>query len=151
MQNLNNNQKLFCQYYVENGLNGTQAYTKAYKTKNEETARKNASRLLTNADIRAYISELQAKIEDKAIMSATERMKWLSKVINGEVKEESKYWDDHECIVYEKEADINTKIKAIDTLNKMDNSYQQNIKISGSISNPYTNLSEEELRKLAGD
>ena len=43
---LNSKQKNFCNEYIKNGANGTQAYLKAYKTKSEETATVNASRLL---------------------------------------------------------------------------------------------------------
>lgn len=69
MTSLSNNQKLFCQEYLKLGMNGTQAYLNVYKTcKKEETARTNASRLLTNANIKNYISELQDKVEEKAIV-----------------------------------------------------------------------------------
>ena len=51
MPELTKNQRRFCEEYVNNSQNGTQAYLKAYKTcKKEETARTNASRLLTNAN-----------------------------------------------------------------------------------------------------
>ncbi|TGL35622.1 terminase small subunit [Leptospira perdikensis] len=38
-------------------LNATKAYKKVYGTSNEDTARKNGSRLLTNADIRAKVDK----------------------------------------------------------------------------------------------
>lgn len=67
---LTNTQKLFCQEYLKLGMNGTQAYLKVYKScKKEETARTNASRLLTNANIKKYIEELQTKVEEKAIVN----------------------------------------------------------------------------------
>lgn len=67
---LTKNQQLFCQEYLKLGMNGTQAYLNVYKTcKKEETARTNASRLLTNANIKNYISELQKKIEEKAVVT----------------------------------------------------------------------------------
>lgn len=70
MNTLSNNQKLFCQKYLELGMNGTKAYLEVYKSCNkEETARTNASRLLTNANIQEYIQELQSKVEEKAIVS----------------------------------------------------------------------------------
>ena len=58
--NLTNNQKKFCQEYLKLGMNATQAYMKVYKTcKKEETARTNASRMLTNANIKKYIEEVK--------------------------------------------------------------------------------------------
>jgi phage terminase small subunit len=44
-------QELFCKYYIENKGNASKAYMKAFSTKKEETAKANASRLLTNANI----------------------------------------------------------------------------------------------------
>lgn len=70
MTSLSNQQKLFCQKYLELGMNGTQAYMTVYKNvKKEATARTNASRLLTNANIQEYIQELQSKVEDKAVVT----------------------------------------------------------------------------------
>ena len=118
-EKMNNKQITFCQEYVKNGLNGTQAYLKAYKTcKKEDTAKVNASRLLTNANVQNYIQELQEKIEDETIMTAKERMKWLSEVIK------IKLPDGSDEILYMKNADLNTKLKAIDTLNKMTGEYK---------------------------
>ena len=142
--------------YVQNlikGMTQREAYKNSYNAKNmkNETIDKKASELLKQEKIRGRYDELVKRLEDKSIMTAKERMTWLSKVVNGNQKEKYTYWEDGEQYEGEREADINTKIKAIDTLNKMDNTYQQNINISGSLDNPYTKLSEEELRKLAGD
>ena len=45
--------------------------------------------------------------------------------------EECKYFEDGETHIYEKSADLNTKIKALDTLNKMSGEYTT--KIEGNI------------------
>lgn len=121
MTSLSNQQMLFCQEYLKLGMNGTQAYLNIYKScKKESTARTNASRLLTNANIQEYIEELQSKIEKNAIINVEERMKWLSKVVNGEIKHTSY---DGNGNSYENEAYISDKMKAIDILNKMDGVY----------------------------
>lgn len=121
MPNLTNNQRRFCEEYVNNSNNGTQAYLIAYKTcKKEETAMANASRLLRNAKVQGYIRELQEEIKSKAIMTAEERMIWLAKVVKGDVKHTSY---DGNGNSYENEAYISDKMKAIDILNKMEGSY----------------------------
>ena len=57
-------QELFCQLYIAYNQNGTKAYIEAYGVK-ESTARVNASRLLTNANIKKRISELyKMKLEE---------------------------------------------------------------------------------------
>ena len=123
---LNSKQENFCNEYIKNGANGTQAYLKAYKTKNEETATVNASRLLRNANVQQYISELQEKARDEAIMSAIERKKWLTDVVKDIQREECmlKMPDGEEMVIGSKNADLNTKLKAIDILNKMDGEYK---------------------------
>lgn len=142
--------------YVQNlvkGMSQREAYKSSYNANNmkDTTIDKKASELFQKGEIRGRYDELVKRLEDTAIMDAQERMKWLTKVVKGDVKEKYTYWNDGEQYDGEREADLTTKIKAIDTLNKMDNSYQQNVKINGTISNPYANLSEEDLRKLAGE
>ena len=52
---------MFCQEYV-NCLNQTLAYMRAYQTDNRENARKYASRLMSNDDIRKRVDELKAEV-----------------------------------------------------------------------------------------
>ena len=125
---LNNQQKSFCEEYVKNGLNGTQAYLKAYNNDNltEESARASASRLLTNVNVLSYIKELQDELRKANIMSAEERMEWLSGVVKDINRDDVyvKNADGEEVLMGSKNADLNTKIKAIDTLNKMSGEYR---------------------------
>ena len=65
MTSLSNQQKLFCQKYLELGMNGTQAYLSVYKTcKKEETAMAGASRLLRNVNRRATIESRRKGYSD---------------------------------------------------------------------------------------
>ena len=125
---LNSHQRKFCEEYVKNGLNGKQAYLMAYadSCNSEDTATVNASRLLTNANVLSYIKELQEELKKDTIMSATERMEWLSGVVKDENREEVyvRNSDGEEVLMGSKNADLNTKIKAIDTLNKMSGEYR---------------------------
>lgn len=81
MTSLSNQQKLFCQEYLKLGMNGTQAYLNVYKSvKKESTARTNASRLLTNANIQEYIQGLQSKVEKKAVVTIEEIVEELTAI-----------------------------------------------------------------------
>lgn len=111
--------KIFCQEYIKNGNNGTQAYMIAYPSSNKENARRRASELVTKSDVQEYIKELQGKMEDEAIMSAIERKKWLTQVINGEIKEKVYL----EGVEAERDAYLSDKMKALDILNKMSGEY----------------------------
>lgn len=55
---LSQRHKMFCDEYLSNGLNGTQAYKKVYKV-GEKAAEASASRLLLNVKIKEYIKEQQ--------------------------------------------------------------------------------------------
>ena len=112
---MNKQHKKFCEEYVTNGLNGTHAYFAAYTNiKKETTARTNASRLLTNANVCAYIQELQAKLQAQAILNIAERQKILSSIV----------------LASEEETSYNDKMKAIDILNKMDGAYTTNTNVT---------------------
>lgn len=70
---LTSNQRTFADKYIELKGNGTQAYLHAYpNVKKETTARANASRLLTNANVSKYISERTKKILEKQKMTGDE-------------------------------------------------------------------------------
>lgn len=141
--------------YVQNlikGMTQRPAYRNAFPDNNasDKTIDEMASRLFNDDKVHARYIELLQQLEEESIMSAKERMKWLTDVIKN-IQRDDVYVKDsegNETLIGSKNADINTKLKAIDTLNKMDNTYQQNIKVSGNINNPFENLSEEELRKL---
>ena len=81
-----------------------------------------------------YIEELQEKAKGNRIMTAIERREFLTKLI---LKEETKDTD---------------RLKAVDILNKMDGEYTQKVEVNGNInSNPFSNLTTEELKKIIKD
>ena len=127
---LNARQKSFCEFYVANG-NATESAIKARYS--EKTARSIGQRLLTNADIKKYIKELREKTKNSRIMTAIERREFLTEVIkNGKEK-------------------IQDRLKALDILNKMDGEYIEKMQLSGQLNtNPFSGLTIEELRVLAG-
>lgn len=128
---LNARQKAFCEFYVVCG-NATEAAKKAGYS---ETYSKNRiHELLKNVGICGYVEELQKKAQSSRIMSAIERREFLTKMI---LKEDAKDTD---------------RLKALDILNKMDGEYTEKVQLSGELNtNPFRNLTTEELRKLAED
>ncbi|MGG7143561.1 terminase small subunit [Clostridium nigeriense] len=88
MANLTDKQMIFANEYLVD-LNATRAYKKAYPSvKKDSVAKAAASRLLTNVNLKNYIDEQLKKIEDESIANATEVMKYLTKVMRNELKEE---------------------------------------------------------------
>lgn len=142
--------------YVQNlikGMSQRQAYRDVYKNNmTDKQVDEEACKLFNSPKVHQRYKELMQQLEDTSIMSAKERMKWLTDVIKNIQRDDVyvKNNDGEDVLIGSKNADINTKLKAIDTLNKMDNAYQQNVKISGSINNPFDGMSTEELRDILG-
>jgi len=74
-----------------------------------------ASTLLKSGKVLERYEELQKALEDKAILDATQRMELLS------------------GMALDKEERTENKIRAIDTLNKMDGVYTNKIEVSGGV------------------
>ena len=122
-------QEKFVQNLIK-GMSQREAYRNAYnnnKTK-DEIIDTRACELFKNSKVKVRYDELLKRLEDKAIMSAEERMKWLSKVIKADIKVEREY--DNE--VKEYDPYMSDRLKAMDILNKMDGQYTT--KIEGNIS-----------------
>lgn len=114
-----------------NGMSQREAYKSAFDAKNmkDATIDKRASELFQKGEVKGRYDELLKEIKNKSIMTAEERQIWLSKVIKGEIKDTYHYFFDGEYIEDEREPDINSKIKALDTLNKMTGEYVQKVKV----------------------
>ena len=79
---MNERHKRFCEEYLANGCNGTQAYLSVYKSvKSDEVAAVNASKLLRNTKVIEFIKEEQKKTSDKleitreSVLNDLERIK----------------------------------------------------------------------------
>lgn len=78
-------QQAFADAYIELG-NATQAYLKAYpNVKKENTAKVNASRLLTNANVKAYIDERMEELKSERVADQQEILETLTAVLRGEM------------------------------------------------------------------
>lgn len=122
---LNAKQEKFINNIVS-GMSQRQAYKDAYQVSySDEAIDSKASTLFNSEKVQIRYKELIEKAQDKAIMSAIERKKWLTEVIQN-IQCEDVYFkteDGLETKVGSKNADLNTKMKAMDMLNKMDGEY----------------------------
>ena len=103
-----------------------EAYKEAYNATYDNNAIDvNASKLFNEAKVQLRYKELLQELEDKSIMSAKERMKWLTEVVKNIQKEDiyTVNSDGENVLVSSRNADLNTKLKAIETLNKMSGEY----------------------------
>ncbi|WP_339011931.1 terminase [Lactococcus garvieae] len=116
------------------GMSQRKAYREAFPASvrwKDTTVDVNASKLFSDTKVLLRYKELQEEAQDAAIMTRKERMVALSDIAQNA----------------EKESDM---IKAIDTLNKMEGDYTSKVELSGEVkTNPYADLTTEELRRLA--
>jgi phage terminase small subunit len=116
---LTEKQKRFADYYIETG-NATESYKRAgYSVNSDEAARVNASRLLTNANVRAYIDERIAEKDSQRIAKQDEILEFLTKVMRGELTEQIPVGlGDGYFELKDKDTYIKDRVKAAELLGK---------------------------------
>ena len=99
-------QETFAQKVVE-GMSYADAYRSAYSTKRmtDKTIWENASRLMADSKVLARVQELRDQISSESILTAQERLEWLSEIIKSN------------------EFHITDKLRASDQMNKMQGAY----------------------------
>lgn len=117
MDKLTPKQKAFCDYYIETG-NATEAAKRAgYKGNNLNRI---ASENLSKLDLKAYIDERMAQIEDKRIAKGEEVLQYLTKVMRGEEKDQ-----------FGLDASLQDRTKAAELLGKRYRLFVENVKLEG--------------------
>lgn len=99
-------QEQFVQNILE-GMTQADAYRSAYSCKNmsDNAIYVNASKLASDDKVTLRLKELRDQLAKPSIMSAQERLEWLTERIEDDA------------------VDINAKLKAIDIMNKMQGEY----------------------------
>lgn len=122
---LTTQQETFAQNIIM-GMSQAEAYRNAYNTKKmtDKTVWEKASRLMATDKVRARVEELRSQVAKTAIMTAEERLKFLTKVINGEECERAYVQDaDGNQVEVKIPPNLKTKLSAIDIMNKMQGEY----------------------------
>lgn len=106
---LTDKQKRFCEEYMID-LNASQSAIRAGYS--EDSAKEQGSRLLTNANIQEYISELKQSKSEELNISQNMVLKELMKVAFGDVKN---YFDDNGRLIdiNELENEVSASIKSV--------------------------------------
>lgn len=95
-------QKLFCEEYIANGMNASQAYAKIYKKSPESSY---SSRLMNNPEVKEYLEKRRQEIYDAYNIDAMRVMEEIAHIAFGEV-------DENDTINY------SLKLKALELLSK---------------------------------
>lgn len=129
---LTQKQEEFAKCIVE-GMSQIDAYKKAYNADKmtDNSISREASLLMDNPKITQRIKEIRDQLVKPTIMTAQERLEYLTRIITGEEKEKILTVLDGEQAEIEKPIDINTRLKAVDIMNKMQGEYVT--KIAGEV------------------
>ena len=130
-------QELFAQGLAK-GLSQRVAYRAAYPNSvdwKDNTVDARACELAKDSKVVVRLAELRAMATSNAIMTATERKEWLTKLI---MDAEGKH-------------NTGDRLKALDILNKMDGEYTEKLQVNGTVNNPFAGMSTDELRKIVGN
>jgi phage terminase small subunit len=116
-------QEKFVQNIIE-GMSQADAYRSAYNTNRmtDKSVWESASKLMNDPKVASRVQELRDQLADESIMTAKERLMWLSQIIKS------------------KDETTSDKLKASDQMNKMQGEYTQKIEANVSY--------EDNLRKL---
>ncbi|MBQ8043414.1 MAG: terminase small subunit [Clostridia bacterium] len=134
---LNVKQEKFVQNLIK-GMSQREAYKDAYDaTYKDESIDSKASTLFNSEKVQERYQELLGELKSAAIMSAEERMIWLTELIKNIQKEEIYTTNSKgkEIKIGSKQANLSEKMKAIDILNKMSGEYIEKLKIGNEDDN----------------
>lgn len=126
---LTQKQRRFIDEYIISG-NATQAYLKAGYKVSESVARRNASRLLTNADIKAELARRNAEIKSAKTADMTEVMEYLTSVMRGEQTESVAT---AKGVFENVEVSAKDRIKAAELIGKRNGAWTDKKELSGDI------------------
>lgn len=137
-------QRAYADYYIETG-NGLQSALRAGYARSG--AHVQASRLLSNANVRAYIDTRMTEMAQGRIMSAQEVLEQLSDIAAGRAVQ--RLTDDDEG----RKPTLQERTKALELLGKRHALWVDRREVSGThdVQLDLTRLSDDELRELAGE
>ena len=130
-------QEEFCKGIIE-GKSQADAYRSAYNAKNmsDNAIYRESSLLMTRPKITQRIKELRDQLASNSIMTAQERLEYLTRVIKGEEKEKILQYDNGEAVEVEISPSLRTRLNAVDIMNKMQGEYTQ--KVVADVNNEVT-------------
>lgn len=125
-------QELFVNKIIE-GMSQADAYRAAYSTKkmNDKTIHEAASRLASDSKVAARLAELRGQLTKASIMTAQQRLEYLTRIVNGTEKEIIPQVVGGTVVEIEASTAIKTRLNALDIMNKMTGEYVT--KVEGSL------------------
>ena len=118
---------------IIDGMSQADAYRNAYSAENmsDNAIYREASLLMANPNIAQRVKEIRDQMAKPTIMSAQERLEFLTQIIQGLKGEVSVQVVDGETVEIEMPTSLKNKLSAIDIMNKMQGEYVT--KVEGTI------------------
>lgn len=124
-------QKLFCDEYLKNGFNATQAYLKVYENvKSSKVANACAAKLLKIASIKAYIQKRIDEIHNENTAGIAEIMERLTAIGRGKTKDQIASFNGD---ILEIRTPTKDQIKALELLGKAHGMFDKNVNLNVDI------------------
>lgn len=116
------------------GMSQREAYKNSYDAENmsDKVIDNEASLLFNSREISMRYKELQDRLDNATIMTAQERLEYLTGIVLDIEREKIIVLADGEETEIERPAELSTKLKAIDIMNKMSGEYVT--KVEGNVS-----------------
>lgn len=114
---------------IIDGMSQADAYRSAYDTQRmkDKTVWEKASALMKNDKVTARLKELRDQMMKPSIMTAQERLEYLTRVIKGEEPERVVQFVEGEKFEETVPPSIKTRLTALDLMNKMQGEYVQKV------------------------
>lgn len=113
------------------GLSNAEAYRRAYPKQAEKCKEKTiweyACRLASNPKVKEKLKEFRTELAKPSIMTAQERLEYLTRVVKGEEKEKVLQMIDGKAVETEYPSSLKTRLNAVDIMNKMQGEYVQKV------------------------
>ena len=137
-------QEMFVQNLIK-GMSQRDAYRSAYTCNGwkDSSIDCEACKLFNSPKILQRYKELQGQLQNSSIMTAKERLEYLSRVIKGEEPDKSSMVVNGELITVDAPATLRTKLQAVEIMNKMTGEYVQKIEATVDSVNVNVELVED--------
>jgi phage terminase small subunit len=125
---LTQKQEKFVQCIIE-GKSQAEAYRSAYNCEkmSDNAIYREASLLIDTPKVSQRLKEIREQMMKPTIMSAQERLEYLTRVIKGEEPEREAHIVNGEMVEVEVPSTIKTRLTALDLMNKMQGEYVQKV------------------------
>lgn len=131
-------QELFVQGVVLEGMTYSDAYRAAYNAERmtDKTVNEKACLLAGEDKIRARMDELRGELLTPKVMTAQQRLEYLTRIVDGTEKETEAHIVNGEVFEIEVPTTVRTRLNALDIMNKMTGEYVQ--KVEANVVNEVT-------------